>query len=108
MPILPGSTATPAAARLVWIPEDAVAMPSGRAGPGLFVDPCSGARFDRDGNLVRGPADRGLDEFATLLDLDGIVVDTRALLCGPPPPDASPTPSPRDECEPVSRSDDFR
>jgi hypothetical protein len=50
--------------------------------PGLFIDPCGGARFDRDGQLVAGPADRNLDFFATTPGVEGMIVDTRELYCG--------------------------
>ncbi len=69
--------------RVVWIAGDVIDTPAGDAGPGLFVDPCGGARFDRAGALVAGPADRGLDFFETDAGLDGIIVDTRTLWCGP-------------------------
>jgi hypothetical protein len=68
--------------RIVWDASATTETPEGTEGPGLYVDPCSGARFNRDGELVEGPADRGLDEFATGPSPEGIVVDTRDLLCG--------------------------
>lgn len=106
--------------RVVW---DAFAVTSveGRSyGPGLFLDPCGGARFDRDGRLISGPADRGLDRFATSAGIEGTVVDTHELLCGPAVPTPTPTASPRprtatpsptegsgddETCERVSASD---
>lgn len=79
--------------KLVWDPTAIVAVPAGTSGPGLFLDPCGGARFTRDGKLVAGPADRDLDYFATSAAVDGTVVDTRKLLCGAVlAPAASPTP----------------
>lgn len=68
--------------KLIWDPAAIVAVPEGTYGPGLFIDPCGGARFTRDGKLVAGPADRDLDFFATSAAVDGTVVDTRRLLCG--------------------------
>lgn len=65
------------------------------AGPGVYVDPCGGARFDRDGYWLGGPADRGLDYFETMPEVQGFVVDTRTLYCGAPRSDA-PTPTPDD------------
>ena len=96
--------------KIIWDPMATISTAHGVVGLGLFVDPCGGARFNRDGELVSGPADRGLDEFATSAAVDGTLVDTRRLLCGsPPPPDAtpesssqaSPTPQPV-TCERVS------
>jgi len=34
---------------------------------GWFEDPAHGAKFDRQGNYVLGPADRGLDRRVTLV-----------------------------------------
>ncbi|MDP9237192.1 MAG: hypothetical protein M3P30_07330 [Chloroflexota bacterium] len=68
--------------KVVWEQTSIVAVPAGTYGPGLFVDPCGGARFTRDGKLVAGPADRDLDYFATTPAVDGTLVDTRKLLCG--------------------------
>ena len=80
----PGFTGSIRGCQVVW-QRDATVMSSGRvAGPGLFTDPCSGAHFDRDGELVDGTADRGLDRFAMTPEPDGLMVDTRTLLCGPP------------------------
>ena len=50
---------------------------------GWFEDPAHGARFDRLGNYVLGPADRGLDRLATLVQ-DGVVwVNPNAVTLGP-------------------------
>lgn len=68
--------------KVVWDAEATIQTPSGEEGPGLFVDPCGGARFNRDGELVDGPADRGLDYFGTEAGVDGVFVDTRKLYCG--------------------------
>jgi hypothetical protein len=80
--------------KIIWDPTATIDTARGVAGPGLFVDPCGGARFNADGELVIGPADRNLDEFATSAAVDGTLVDTRKLLCGSPlPSDATPTAS---------------
>jgi len=68
--------------RVVWDNNATLTAPSGSYGPGLFLDPCGGARFTREGDLVMGPADRGLDYFATSAGVEGAFVDTRRLLCG--------------------------
>jgi hypothetical protein len=103
--------------RVVWDGTMTVSVEGRIYGPGLFVDPCGGARFDRDGTLLSGPADRGLDRFATSAAVEGTAVDTHELLCGPlvPTPTAtatprrSPTPAPTEEpdvhCERVSPDD---
>lgn len=81
--------------KVVWDDNTTAETARGVVGPGLFVDPCSGARWNRDGELVSGPADRGLDEFPTQPGVEGVIVDTRRLLCGAeyiPPP--TPTPQP--------------
>jgi len=99
--------------RVVWDPDAVIDGPRGRAGPGLYLEPCGGAHFDRDGALVSGPADRGLDEFEVEPGVDGVIVDTRRLLCGrafvPPTTTptvtsetATPTPSGRERCERVT------
>jgi hypothetical protein len=77
--------------KVVWSPDEFIAPDHG---PGLFVDPCGGARFDRDGMLVAGPADHGLDYFATVLGVEGMFVDTRTLYCGRPYQAPSVTPQP--------------
>ena len=95
--------------RVIWAPDEVQPIDGGQAGPGLFVDPCGGARFGSDGRLISGPADRGLDEFDMGPGVEGFVVDTRTLWCGrtyglaypddptatptlPPPPPPSPGP----------------
>jgi hypothetical protein len=81
--------------KVVWIADEDIDGPEGN-GPGYFVDPCGGARFTRDGELAAGPADRGLDYFETSPGVEGIVVDTRTLWCGPfyEPPTPVPTDTP--------------
>jgi len=98
--------------KIVWDNIGVVATP--HAGPGLYVDPCGGARFDRDGKLVSGPADRNLDYFATTAGVEGTIVDTRELYCGsaietletPAAGESTPTPTStpetREKCERVS------
>jgi hypothetical protein len=51
---------------------------------GWFEDRAHGAKFDRLGNYVLGPADRGLDRLATLVQ-DGVVwVNPNAITLGSP------------------------
>jgi hypothetical protein len=100
--------------KIVWFADAKVETSTGTAGPGLYVDPCGGARFDRDGQLVAGPADRNLDFFATEAAVEGTVVNTQRLYCGstllsaitPAAGEASPTPTATPEqpptCERVS------
>lgn len=102
--------------KVVWDASATIGAPPPMptATPGLYVDPCGGARFNRDGKLVSGPADRNLDYFATSAGVEGVIVDTRELYCGSPvtPPETpvagepSPTPTSTPEapekCERVS------
>lgn len=99
--------------KVVWDPLATLAGASARSAPGFYVDPCSGARFDRDGELADGDAERGLDHFATLPGIEGAIVDTRKLICGKALPviatpgsgdeTPTPTPEPKDKtCERVS------
>jgi hypothetical protein len=82
--------------KVVWVGDEVIPGDEQR---GYFVDPCGGARFTRDGKLASGPADRGLDYFETSPGVDGIVVDTRTLWCGPlyEPPAPAPTDTPAPE-----------
>ena len=68
--------------KVVWVASEVVVTGGRRHGPGLFVDPCGGARFDRQGDVVQGPAERALDYFGTQPGFEGIIVDTRTLYCG--------------------------
>jgi hypothetical protein len=82
--------------KIVWDDGATAETLRGTVGPGLYVDPCGGARWNRDGELLSGPADRGLDEFATQPGVEGVIVDTRRLLCGAeyiPPPTFTPQPA---------------
>ena len=100
--------------KVVWDAIATIPTSTGVAGPGLYVDPCGGARFNRDGQLISGPADRNLDYFATEAGVEGAIVDTKTLYCGSPLPsgttpaagEASPTPTATPEepatCERVS------
>lgn len=78
--------------RIIW---DGAATPDGASfvAPGVYIDPCGGAKFDRDGRLVSGEADRGLDFFSTEGGIEGAIVDTRTLFCGAEPAAATPTAS---------------
>jgi hypothetical protein len=67
--------------------------------PGLFVDPCGGARFDRNGLLIDGEADRGLDEFETEPGIEGVIVDTSVLYCGSSGDDTPDDTADREECK---------
>ena len=99
--------------RVVWDATTTLALPGSTKGPGLFLDPCGGARFDRDGTLLAGAADRDLDQFTMSAVPDGLVVDTRKLFCGAGPESASTpsifatptpaTPEPARECTRVTR-----
>jgi hypothetical protein len=89
--------------RVEWRPFEA--PPEGSDRPGLFVDPCGGSQFDRSGALIFGPAERGLDEFRTEPGIEGLIVDTSVLYCGPQrDPASAATPEPgadRSECDRV-------
>ena len=50
---------------------------------GWFEDPAHGARSDRLGNYVLGPADRGLDRLATLVQEGVVWVNPNAVTLGP-------------------------
>jgi hypothetical protein len=86
--------------RVIWDSNAAVDTDDGQAGPGLYIDPCGGARFGRDGELLAGPADRGLDYFATEPGVEGVIVDTRTLYCGEALPTATPTSDTTETAEP--------
>ncbi len=98
--------------KVVWQSDAIIQAPDGTHGPGLFTDPCSGARFDRTGALISGSADRGLDRFAMTPEPDGFLVDTRTLLCGPEAnargATATPTPESPATCARASGNADAR
>ena len=55
-----------------------------RRSSGCFADPAHGTKFDRLGNYELGPAPRGLDRLATLVQ-DGVVwVNPNEVTLGPP------------------------
>lgn len=93
--------------RVIWDGGVSHEKEDGEITRGLFVEPCGGSRFMRDGALISGPAERGLDHFGLTPTPRGFVVDTNVLYCGPrpladPTPGATPTPIPeREECERV-------
>ena len=99
--------------RVVWDATTTLALAASTKGPGLFLDPCGGARFDRDGTLLAGPADRDLDQFTMSAVPDGLLVDTHMLFCGAAPESVSTpsifatatpaTPEPPRECARVTR-----
>jgi len=67
-------------ARSPHLGERIVYCPSSR----WFEDPAHGAKFDRLGNYVLGPASRGLDRLATIVR-DGVVwVNPNEITLGPP------------------------
>jgi hypothetical protein len=67
-------------ARSPHLGERIVYCPSSR----WFEDPAHGAKFDRRGNYVLGPAPRGLDRLATIVR-DGVVwVNPNEITLGPP------------------------
>jgi hypothetical protein len=79
--------------RVVWAPAGAALSPGQTPvnGAGEFLDPCSGDRFASDGTLIMGAGGRGLDRFKTEPGIEGVIVDTRVLYCGPPYAPAAPT-----------------
>ncbi len=54
-----------------------------RAGK-FFKSTCKGGTYALDGAWRSGPADRGLDRFATSIDKDVLVIDTQTVIPGPP------------------------
>jgi len=49
-----------------------------------FECPCHGSQYNRVGEKKGGPAPRGLDRFIVSVDGGSIVVDTKAVIPGPP------------------------
>ena len=58
-----------------------------QARKGWFWDPCHGATYDVEGNLIFGPSPRGLDRFPVEVRDDRLVVDTSRVICGPGAPE---------------------
>lgn len=54
---------------------------------GFFRNPCHSETYDIEGNLVFGPAPRGLDRFPVEISGDRLMVDTSRLICGPGAPE---------------------
>jgi len=52
---------------------------------GQFECPCHGSIFNRVGEYRRGPAPRGMDRFATVVEDGRVVVDTDSITNGDPP-----------------------
>ncbi len=52
---------------------------------GWFRDPCSGSTFDVAGDLVFGPAPRGMDRFPVRIDDGHVQVNIKQVNPGPPP-----------------------
>lgn len=50
----------------------------------LFECPCHGSKYRLHGEYYEGPAPRGLDRFPITIDGDSVMVDTGALVEGPP------------------------
>jgi cytochrome b6-f complex iron-sulfur subunit len=49
-----------------------------------FECPCHGSKYNKYGEWSGGPAPRGLDRFPSVIQDDNLVVDTGAVLTGPP------------------------
>ncbi len=50
-----------------------------------FECPCHGSKFTREGDYIEGPAPRGMDEYATEVVDDVILIDTSEVIKGPAP-----------------------
>jgi hypothetical protein len=53
---------------------------------GVFIDPCTGARFSLDGSFLTGPPHRGLDRCPMRLESGQIIVDLSDTIEGPENP----------------------
>ncbi len=49
---------------------------------GIFIGDCTASRFDISGKRLFGPAPRDLDRFPIASTADGLVVNTKTLICG--------------------------
>ena len=50
----------------------------------MFECPCHGSVFNVKGEYIAGPAPRGMDRFPVTIEGDEVIVDTAALIEGPP------------------------
>jgi cytochrome b6-f complex iron-sulfur subunit len=49
-----------------------------------FECPCHGSKYSGSGEYKLGPAPRGMDRFTVTIDGDSVLVDTSAIVLGPP------------------------